>query len=173
MPAAIPPTEVTVSTIINAPAAAIFDLLANPARHVAIDGNAQPTSTTELSGVGQIRGLVRGPDRLYLGAKFAMRMRLGIPYVLVNRVVEFEEGRRIAWTHLSHARWRYELEPITPTQTRVTETFDMSRSWLNPLYQRVKVLQRNESGMRRTLTLLADIIENPDLRESGPGTPSD
>jgi Polyketide cyclase / dehydrase and lipid transport len=145
--------EISVRADLRAPAGAIFDLLADPARHASIDGSA----TGE--GIGQVRGLVRGPDRLYLGARFAMRMRLGLPYAMVNRVTEFDEGRRIAWTHASHAVWRYTLDPLGPDSTRVTESFDMSSSWLVPVYRRAGVLRRNEAGMRRTLGRLASIVE--------------
>jgi hypothetical protein len=151
------PLAVSVQAVVDAPASAVFDLLADPARHVSIDGSAQG------AGVGQVRGVLRGPDRLYLGARFAMRMRLGLPYALVNRVTEFEEGRRIAWTHVSHAFWRYELEPSPADRTRVTETFDMSASWLVPLYRRADVLGRNEAGMRRTLARLADVVQNEQI----------
>lgn len=47
-----------------------------------------------------------------------------------NHVVEFDEGRRIAWMPaepgqepLGHL-WRWELEPIDSSRTRVTHTYD-------------------------------------------------
>jgi hypothetical protein len=152
------PLAVSVEAVVQAPATAVFDLLADPARHVAIDGSA------EGAGVGQVRGLLRGPDRLHLGARFAMRMRLGLPYALVNRVTEFEEGRLIAWTHVSRAVWRYELTPLSADRTRVTETFDMSASWLVAVFRRADVLRRNEAGMRRTLARLADVVQDEQSR---------
>lgn len=109
--------------IINAPAKTIFDLLADPRRHREIDG----TRT--------ITGIISGPERLSLGAKFGMRMHLGIRYRIMNTVVEFEEDKLIAWRHLGRWRWRYELRSISPTETEVTETFDgttsISQLWLN------------------------------------------
>ena len=50
-----------------------------------------------------------------------------------NHVVEFEEGRRVAWTPAERGQrppghlWRWELEPIGPGRTRVTHTYDWTR----------------------------------------------
>ncbi len=51
-----------------------------------------------------------------------------------NHVVEFEEGRRIAWLPAEPGQvppghlWRWELEPIGTARTRVTHTYD----WTQP-----------------------------------------
>lgn len=138
---------VSVATDVRAPAQRVFDLLADPARHPVLDGS------------GSVRSVVRGPDRLHQGARFTMAMRLVLPYAMVNRVVEFDEGRRIAWTHVSGAVWCYELEPTGPASTRAVESFDMRHSPLASLYERIGVAERNERGMTRTLALLRDIAE--------------
>ena len=50
-----------------------------------------------------------------------------------NHVVEFEEGRRIAWTPAEPGQappghlWRWELEPAGTSRTRVTHTYDWTR----------------------------------------------
>jgi hypothetical protein len=50
-----------------------------------------------------------------------------------NHVVEFEEGRRMAWmpAEVGQPRpghlWRWELEPAGPSRTRVTCTYDWTR----------------------------------------------
>ena len=50
-----------------------------------------------------------------------------------NHVVEFEEGRRIAWTPAEPGKvppghlWRWELEPVDASRTRVTHTYDWTR----------------------------------------------
>jgi len=36
-------------------------------------------------------------QRLALGSKFGMRMKIGVPYSMVSTVIEFEENRRLAW----------------------------------------------------------------------------
>ena len=71
--------------IVPASAADIFELLATPARH--------PRSTAPDT----VRRAQRcTPERLSPGAKFGMHMRIGGRYKILNEVVEFEEGRRIA-----------------------------------------------------------------------------
>ena len=63
-------------------------------------------------------------------------MNMGIPYSMVNEVIEFEENRRITWqtkppvswgAKLGGGRiWRYELEPVDGG-TLVRETWDISQ----------------------------------------------
>jgi uncharacterized protein YndB with AHSA1/START domain len=93
--------SVSRSAVVAATPEQVFDLLADPRQH------------PELDGSGSVRGALGGPARLGPGARFGMRMHLGVPYVIRNQVVEFEEGRRIAWRHfgrhpgeLQHARHR-------------------------------------------------------------------
>lgn len=107
-------SNVTGSIEVAAPPAAVFAILADPRQHARIDGS------------GTVRGALSGPDRLELGSRFGMRMRLGAPYRIRNTVVEYEPDRLIAWRHLGPHRWRYELEPLADDRTRVTETWDVS-----------------------------------------------
>lgn len=93
-------------------AKAIFDFIAVPANHSLMDGSKM------------VKGALTGPDRLHLGAKFGMKMKQGVPYVIKNEVVEFEEGRSIAWRHLLHNVWRYELQPLDTDRTLVIESWD-------------------------------------------------
>ena len=46
-----------------------------------------------------------------------MKMKIGAPYKILNEVVEFEEGRRIAWRHFAGHIWRYILEPVGQNST--------------------------------------------------------
>lgn len=95
-----------------------------------------------------------------------MAMRWGVPYSMVNEVVEFEEGRRIAWRprlaqpsvlarRFGGHVWRYELEPAG-TGTRVTETYDWSgANAVTRAYIRVaRWPDRARLGMDRTLDRL-------------------
>jgi hypothetical protein len=47
-----------------------------------------------------------------------------------NHVVEFDEGRRMAWRPSEPGReppghlWRWELEPVAGSRTKVTHTYD-------------------------------------------------
>ena len=126
---------VSVSRRIEAPAARIFAVLADPRRHLEIDGS----------------GMLRGPSSdgviTSAGDVFVMRMyfaELG-DYDMNNHVVEFEQDRRIGWEPEAGAsypdvesqspaerrwghRWSYELTPDGPDATIVTETYDCSRA---------------------------------------------
>jgi len=110
------PRKKSASIIINAPAAIIFNLLADPAMHSRIDGSKSVLS------------VIKAPTRLTLGAKFSMNMKIGVRYRITNRVIEFEEGKVIAWRHLGRWVWRYEIKEITPNQTVVVESFDGNSS---------------------------------------------
>ena len=98
--------------VIDAPAAKIFDIIARPTLHPKIDGSKS------------VKGVNWGPERLSLGAKFGMRMKLGISYKVTNVVVEFKENELIGWRHLGRWVWRYELKATSTNQTEVTESFD-------------------------------------------------
>ena len=144
-------TRVVSETIeVAAPAEAVFAIVADPRQHARIDGS------------GSVRAIVEGPQRLERGSEFGMRMRLfGLPYRISNRVVEFEEGRRIAWRHFGGHRWRYELEPAGDSQTLVTESFDYSMYGPAPCLV-IEVLRfpaRNRNGIRATLQRLRDAAE--------------
>ncbi|MCW2777756.1 MAG: dimethyladenosine transferase [Frankiales bacterium] len=133
------------STVVPAPTQAVFDLLADPGRHAEIDGS------------GTVKGRLRGPSRLSAGARFGMRMRLGVPYPITNTVVEFEEGRRIAWRHLGHHVWRYELEPV-PEGTRVTETFDWAPSRAPRVLELLGIPEHNARSIDATLVRLRSVV---------------
>ena len=134
--------------VIAAPAEAIFDVLADPAMHPVIDGT------------DSVRASMERAQRLALGWEFRMRMRIVVPYRITNRVVEFEEGRRIAWTHIGGARWRYELEPVEGG-TKVTETYDWSTATVSFYDLGIRLLgfpDRNKTGIERTLDRLAELV---------------
>ena len=132
---------------INAPAEQIFDLLANPHLHAEFDGS------------GTVRGKLSGPERLALGDKFGMSMRIVVPYRISNTVVEFEENRRIAWCHAGHHRWRYELEPIDANTTVVTETFDGSTARFPPALRLMNAYDNNQKAILATLNRLRGVVE--------------
>ena len=101
---------------VAAPAARIFELIADPARQPEWDGNDNLASAPAGQRVRRV------------GDVFAMVLTQG--QTRENHVVEFEEARRIAWrpsepgaTPPGHL-WRWELEPIGDSATRVTHTYD-------------------------------------------------
>jgi len=115
---------VSVERVIAAPADRIFELLADPNRHHDIDGS------------GSVRDAKQSPPRLTMGAQFGMSMHLGVNYSMTSEVIEFDDGKRIAWQTRPSGNfqgrffggriWRYELEPVEGG-TRVRESWDISQ----------------------------------------------
>lgn len=136
---------VSSTATVAAPPATVFEILADPRQHSRIDGS------------GTVRGVRRGPDRLTQGARFGMDMKMGAPYRITSEVVEFEEGRRIAWRHPGGHVWRYQLEP-TAEGTRVTESFDYSGvpGVQAKAYELFGIAKRNLRGIEGTLERLAE-----------------
>jgi uncharacterized protein YndB with AHSA1/START domain len=133
----------------------IFDLLADPRRHREIDGS------------GTVRDATRGSERLALGSKFGMSMKMGVPYSMSNTVIKFEENRCIAWQTLPSVSWcakfgggriwRYELEPVDGG-TLVREVWDISREagLSKPLVARGR--QHTVENMEKTLARIEEIV---------------
>lgn len=135
--------QVTDTRVIPATAEQIFELLADPSQHPLIDG-----SGSVLAARGSRR-------RLAMGMTFGMDMKLGTHYKILNTVVEFEEGRLIAWRHFYGHRWRWQLTPIEGGHTEVTETFDWSTARYPLLISLSPFPRRNRKAIRKSLELLA------------------
>lgn len=135
---------------------AVFDILTDPRQHPVVDGS------------GSVQALTEGPERLELGSRFGMRMRIGLPYLVANRVVEYEEDRRIGWRHFARHVWRYALEPLPEGGTRVTETFDYAPTGpMARAYEALGFPQRNARGIEETLPRLKSMSEERErARES-------
>jgi uncharacterized protein YndB with AHSA1/START domain len=109
---------VATSRVLAADAEVIFEFIADPARQPLWDGNENLAAAPEGQRVRRV------------GDVFTMTLSRGS--VRHNHVVEFVEGRAIAWRpsepggdppgHL----WRWELEPLGDRLTRVTHTYDWS-----------------------------------------------
>lgn len=130
---------------VQAPAAEVFDIVADPHRH------------GELDGSGTVLDTVTGPRRLARDARFSVKMRQhGVPYRITSRVTDFDDGRVVEWRHPMGHRWRWEFTPLSADLTRVTETFDYSQ--VDSV--RAKGLeffgypQRNGAGIEATLRQL-------------------
>jgi uncharacterized protein YndB with AHSA1/START domain len=139
--------KVSITRTVRVPAARIFDALTDPAQHALIDGS------------GSVRG-AHGDSttRLRLGDTFGMDMRLGLPYRITNRVVEYEEGRLIAWRHFAGHRWRWELTPLDEQTTEVTETFDYTTAPVPLFLQLLGFPERNRRGIQATLDRLETVL---------------
>jgi len=134
--------QVSRSRVIDAPAQKIFDVLADPRQHAALDGS------------GMVGDAMKGPERLSMGAKFGMKMKFkGIPYFIGSTVKEFEENRRIAWAHFGGHRWRYELEEVEGG-TKATETFDYSTALVPKAIELMGYPKAHAGNIERTLEQL-------------------
>ncbi|TSD93661.1 polyketide cyclase [Skermania sp. ID1734] len=113
------PRVVSASLDIAAPATEIFELIADPAQQPSWEGNDNLAEAADGQRVRQV------------GDVFVMRLSNGM--VRENHVVEFAEGRRIAWRPAEVGRkppghlWRWELEPAADGRTHVTHTYDWSQ----------------------------------------------
>jgi uncharacterized protein YndB with AHSA1/START domain len=143
--------QVSDTITVHAPPEVVFAILADPRQHSRIDGS------------GSVGSVISAPDRITAkGQTFTVRMKLfGVPYLIRNRVVEFEAGRRIAWRHFTANRWRYELTPTADGGTQVTETFDMSRAdaVTTAVVRAAKFPERNREGITGTLERLKKAAE--------------
>lgn len=107
---------VSVTREVAAPPERIFELIADPEQQPRWDGNdnlAEAEPGQRIRAVGEV---------------FAMTTTRGL--VRENHVVDFDEGRRIAWKPAEPGRpptghlWRWELEPAGQGRTLVTHTYD-------------------------------------------------
>ena len=146
---------VSVERVIPAGPAAIFALVSDASRHPEIDGSGtvrqvKPDATHQL-----------GP-----GSTFGMSMKMGIPYSMASTVIEFEEGRRIAWQsrppgvigRFTAGRiWRYELEPVEGG-TLVRESWDISQDHQRALLKLGGLPTKTAADMARTLERIEQLV---------------
>jgi uncharacterized protein YndB with AHSA1/START domain len=140
------PRVVSANREIAAGTGRIFELIADPARQPRWDGNANLAEAA----VGQrIRSV---------GQVFTMTLT-GDGAVRENHVVEFDEGRRIAWRPAEPGKqppghlWRWELEPIDESRTLVTHTYDWSQLTDEKRFARARAT--TESKLQASLNRLA------------------
>ena len=146
------PRVVSAGREMAAGAARIFELIADPAEQPRWDGNdnlAEAPAGQRVRGVGDV---------------FTMTLTRGA--VRENHVVEFDEGRRIAWTPAEPGSrppghlWRWELEPIEESRTWVRHTYDWSR--LTDEKRLVKARATTPEKLRASLDRLAALVEESD-----------
>ena len=161
-----PAGVVSVSRRIAAPAADIFSVLADPRRHLELDGSEM------------LRGAVTEDVVSAVGDVFIMKMyfvRHG-DYEMNNHVVEYELNRRIGWEPAAGRghpdvtaddarwghRWIFDLVPDGPDATVVTEIYDCSQV---PEDERIAM----DNG-RVWLDAMAETLENLDAAARSPLT---
>ncbi|GAA8847796.1 SRPBCC family protein [Helicobacter pylori] len=139
---------VTASTTIPAAPEAVFELIADPVRQLAWDGNdnlaaSAPGQRVHAVGDVFVTTTTRGNDRY-------------------NHVVDFEEGRRIAWRPAAQGQapfgheWRWELAPTDEGRTLVTHTYDWRELTDESRYERAR--STTESNLRASLDRLAPLF---------------
>jgi uncharacterized protein YndB with AHSA1/START domain len=152
---------VSVERVIAAPAEKIFELIANPERHHDIDGS------------GAVRDAKNAETQspLALGSEFGMSMHLGIGYSTTNKIIEFDDGKRIAWQTRPSGNfggkffggriWRYELEPATGGGTLVRESWDISeeKGPIKNLLRTGRSKAHTRAAMEKTLANMAGLVE--------------
>lgn len=143
---------VSASREVAAPAHRIFELIADPRQQPRWDGNDnldEVVSAERVHAVGDV---------------FSMRTTKG--KVRDNRVVDFEEGRRIAWRPgpeggepVGH-EWRWEVEPLNADRSRVTHTYDWTELTDESRYERAR--WTTAERLRASLDRLAEVAETED-----------
>jgi uncharacterized membrane protein len=143
------PRQVSRSVEVDAPAAELYAMAADPRRH------------PELDGSGTVRDNIKVPAEMVVGSKFSTNMKMyGLPYRITSTVTALKPNELVEWRHPLGHRWRWEFESISPTQTRVTETFDYrdAGALKNVLryYELMGFAKGNATGIEATLAKLRD-----------------
>ena len=146
-----PPRVVSASRDIAAGPERIFELIADPSQQPRWDGN--DNLATAAAGQRVRRA----------GDVFTMQITTGD--IRENHVVEFDEGRLIAWMPAEVGRnrpghlWRWELEPAGAASTRVTCTYDWTR--LADKNRLPRAQATTAERLQASLTRLAALAEEP------------
>jgi len=143
------PRVVHASREIAASAERIFELIADPAQQPRWDGN---DNLAEAAGGQRVRAR---------GDVFTMTTTTG--GVRENHVVEFDEGRLIAWRPAEPDQeppghlWRWALEPIDSARTRVTHTYDWTELTDEGRFARARATSAEK--LQASLDRLAALVE--------------
>jgi uncharacterized protein YndB with AHSA1/START domain len=142
-------TVVSARREIAAPADKIFELIADPSQQPRWDGN---DNLAEAPAGQRVRAV---------GDAFTMVLTMGS--VRENHVIEFDEGRLIAWRPSEPGRkppghlWRWELEPVDDSRTLVTHTYDWSRLTDEKRLPRARAT--TEDKLMASIDRLAELVE--------------
>ncbi len=151
-----PRQVVTTDREIAASADRIFEFIADPAQQPRWDGN---DNSKEAAPGQRVRAV---------GDVFTMRLTRG--GIRDNHVVDFVEGRRIAWRPAVQGKsppghlWAWQLEPLGPSRTLVTHTYDWTELTDRSRIPRARATTAVK--LQASLERLAAMAEN---REHQPG----
>jgi hypothetical protein len=151
--------SVSATAVIHAPAEVIFAVLADPAKHAAIDGTGwvcEPVDVKVLTAAGQI-----------------FRMGMYHPnhpdgrYQTINRVESFDPPRAISWkpgytaddgsVRFGGWLWRYDLMPAGAGNSTVTLSYDWS-AVADALRQRIGFPPFGPEHLHNSLKHLAELV---------------
>jgi uncharacterized protein YndB with AHSA1/START domain len=143
------PRVVSASAVIHAPAEKIFELIADPAQQPRWDGNNN-------------LGHAEPGQRIHrVGDVFTMSLT-SPGTVRENHVVEFEEGRLVAWKPAEPGQppigqlWRWQLEP-TADGTLVTHTYDWTG--LTDEHRQIRARATTSDKLMASITRLKALAE--------------
>jgi uncharacterized protein YndB with AHSA1/START domain len=145
------PRIVSASREIAAGPAQIFELIADPAHQPRWDGN------------DNLAVALAGQRVRRTGQVFTMTLTKGS--VRENHVIEFDEGRLIAWKPAEPGNdpighlWRWELEPIDAARTLVTHTYDWTHLTDRNRFPRARATTAEK--LQASLERLAALAEGP------------
>ena len=118
---------VSATAVINATPEAVFAVLADPARHAAIDGTGWVRETLDSKPVTE-------PGQIFRMSMYHPNHPDG-NYEMANLVLAFDPPRTISWKPgyddngtlaFGGWTWRYDLAPAGPSSTTVTLSYDWS-----------------------------------------------
>ncbi|UPK75231.1 SRPBCC family protein [Nocardioidaceae bacterium SCSIO 66511] len=145
-----PARIVSASREIATDADQLFELIADPSQQPRWDGN---DNLAEAEQGQRVRAL---------GAVFSMMTTTGV--VRENHVVEFDEGHLIAWLPAEPGKeppghlWRWELESVGPSRTRVTHTYDWTQLTEEKRLPRARSTTADK--LRGSIDRLAALVES-------------
>ncbi len=128
----------------------IFEMIADPSRQPEWDGN------------DNLAEAARGQRVRAIGDVFTMTLTLGS--IRENHVVEFVEGRLIAWKPAEPGQapvghlWRWEVDPIDDERSMVTHTYDWTNLDDETRFQRARATTSDR--LARSIDRLAALVEN-------------
>jgi uncharacterized protein YndB with AHSA1/START domain len=141
---------VSASRVIGAPPEIVFELIADPSLQPSWDGN------------DNLAGAEPGQRVHAMGDVFRMSISRGA--VRENHVVEFVEGRSIAWRPSEVGKeqpghlWRWELEPTGDGSTLATHTYDWTQLTDDNRLERARATTSEK--LRASLDRLATLAES-------------
>ncbi|MDQ6642579.1 MAG: polyketide cyclase [Actinomycetota bacterium] len=149
--------QISAQRTIHAPAAAVFQVLSDPHKHVEVDGS------------GFVRGLDRGDRITKSGQQFRMNMvgdHMGGEYQTDNVVSAFDVNKMIGWktapagTEPPGWEWLWELKSGGSDTTDVTLTYDWSHVTDPAILEKVSFPLVTQSQLDDSVAKLAEVVDN-------------